>query len=156
MLRRHPVRQFIYPAGDSQVVWVKWRTPGTPQTVPITISVRRAYTAQDTFTAKIVDLNEKVPPDPLATDTNPGYSVPSLPDAPQKRTANWGVWRCYWVPVWDWCDHDDGGHWVDNGYWEYDYTGYSASITGSMSLMPDDLVPTASGKNMKSGCAGRI
>lgn len=151
MGRTYRIRDIVIPAGDSQVVWVKWRTPGTPQTVPITVSVRRAYTAQDTFTAKIVDLNEKIPPDPLATDTNPGYSIPSLPDNPQKRTANWGVWSCYWVPVWDWCDHEDGGHWVDNGYWEYDYTGYSASISGSMSLMPDDLVPTASGKNMKSG-----
>ena len=31
------------------------------------------------------------------------------------------------------------------------YTGYSASISGVMSLMPDDIVPTASGKSMKSG-----
>ena len=40
---------------------------------------------------------------------------------------------------------------VDEGYWEYEYTGYSASISGEMSLMPDDIVPTASGKTMKSG-----
>lgn len=33
----------------------------------------------------------------------------------------------------------------------YEYTGYSASISGEMSLMPDDIVPTASGKTMKSG-----
>lgn len=46
---------------------------------------------------------------------------------------------------------EDGGHWVDEGYWEYEYTGYSASISGEMSLMPDDIVPTASGKTMKSG-----
>lgn len=76
-------------------------------------------------------------PDPVATDTNPGYTVPSLPNETQKLTANWGVWSCYWVPVWVWCDHgEDGGHWVDEGYWEYEYTGYSASISGVMSLMP--------------------
>ena len=78
--------------------------------------------------------------------------MPSLPNETQKLTANWGVWSCYWVPVWVWCDHgEDGGHWVDEGYWEYEYTGYSASISGVMSLMPDDIVPTASGKSMKSG-----
>ena len=55
---------------------------------------------RDTFVAKIVDLNEHIPPDPVATDTNPGYSVPSLPNETQKLTANWGVWSCYWVPVW--------------------------------------------------------
>ena len=102
--------------------------------------------------AKIVDLNEHIPPDPVATDTNPSYTLPSLPSETQKLTANWGVWSCYWVPVWVWCDHgEDGGHWVDEGYWEYEYTGYSASISGVMSLMPDDIVPTASGKAMKSG-----
>lgn len=97
-------------------------------------------------------MNENPPPDPLATDTNPAYTVPSLPNQSQKLTANWGVWSCYWVPVWEWCDHgDDEGHWVDNGYWEYEYNGYSASISGSMTLMPDDIVPTAEGKDMKSG-----
>ena len=146
------VNDIVIPAGDSQVVWVKWHTPSTPQTVTITVSVSGAYTAQDTFVAKIVDLNEHIPPDPVATDTNPGYSVPPLPSETQKLTANWGVWSCYWVPVWVWCDHgEDGGHWVDEGYWEYEYTGYSASISGEMSLMPDDIVPTASGKTMKSG-----
>ena len=145
------VNDIVIPAGDSQVVWIKWHTPSTPQSVTITVSVSGAYTAQDTFVAEIVDLNEHIPPDPTATDTNPNYTVPSLPNEPQKLTANWGVWSCYWVPVWVWCDHDDWGHWVDEGYWEYEYTGYSASISGVMSLMPDDIVPTASGKSMKSG-----
>lgn len=89
------VNDIVIPAGDSQVVWVKWHTPSTPQTVTITVSVSGAYTAQDTFVAKIVDLNEHIPPDPVATDTNPGYSVPPLPNETQKLTANWGVWSCY-------------------------------------------------------------
>lgn len=134
------------------MIWVKWHTPSTPQTMTINVSVSGAYTAKDSFVAKIVDLNELIPPDPLATDTSPGYTVPALPSNPQKTTANWGVWSCYWVPVWVWCDHgDDGGHWVDEGYWEFEYTGYSASLSGSMTLMPDDIVPTAAGKKMKSG-----
>lgn len=146
------VRNIVIPAGDSQVVWVKWHTPNTPQKLTITVSVSGAYTAQDTFVAEIVNLNEKIPPDPLATDTNPGYSIPPLPSHPQKLTANWGVWSCYWVPVWEWCDHgEDDGHWVDRGYWEFEYTGYSASLSGTMTLSPDDMVPTANGKNMKSG-----
>jgi hypothetical protein len=63
-----------------------------------------------------------------------------------------------WHSDWNWySDGQGGGHWeddgewVDEGDWEYDYTAYSASITGRMSLLPDDIVPTASGKNMKSG-----
>ena len=86
------------------------------------MTLSRGFTAQDTFVAKIVDLNEKIPPDPLATDVNPGYSVPSLPVNPQKLSASWGVWSCYWVPDWQWCSHgEDDGHWVDRGDWEYDY-----------------------------------
>ena len=65
------VNNVVIPAGDSQVVWVTWHTPTTPQTVTITVSVSGAYTAQDTFVAEIVDLNEHIPPDPVATDTNP-------------------------------------------------------------------------------------
>lgn len=152
MGRSYTVRNIVIPANDSQLVWVKWHTPDTPQTITITVSLSRGFTAQDTFVAKIVDLNEKIPPDPLATDINPGYSVPALPVNPQKLSANWGVWSCYWVPDWQWCSHgEDDGHWVDRGDWEYDYTGYSASITGAMALMPDDIVPTANGKDMKSG-----
>ena len=150
------VNNIVIPGGDSQVVWVKWHTPASPQRMNIQVSVSGAYTAKTDFTASIVDLNELIPPDPLATDTYPGYAVPPLPSHPQKTTAHWGVWSCYWVPVWVWCDHSTeenpgAGHWVDEGYWEFDYTGYSASITGSMSLMPDDIVPTAQGKRMKSG-----
>ncbi len=152
MGRTYRVNDIVIPGGDSQVVWVKWHTPITPQTITISVSVKRATTVKDSLTAEIVDLNENPPPDPLATDTNPAYTVPSLPNQSQKLTANWGVWSCYWVPVWEWCDHgDDEGHWVDNGYWEYEYNGYSASISGSMTLMPDDIVPTAEGKDMKSG-----
>lgn len=154
--RTYTVNNIVIPGGDSQVVWVKWKTPATPQTMTIQVSVSGAYAAQDSFKAKIVDLNEKIPPDPLATDTSPGYTLPPLPSHAQKSTANWGVWNCYWVPVWVWCDHSteedpDAGHWVDEGYWEFEYTGYSASLSGTMSLMPDDIVPTANGKNMRSG-----
>lgn len=170
----YTVRNIVIPEDDSQLVWVKWHTPSTPQTITITVSVSSGFTAEDTFVAKIVDLNENIPPDPLATDTYPGYSIPSLPVNSQKQTANWGVWSCEWEADWQWhsdwkwhsgshsssCPVDcsrshghweDEGEWVDEGDWEYDYTGYSASLSGSMSLLPDDIVPTASGKNMKSG-----
>lgn len=174
MGRSYTVRNIVIPENESQLVWVKWHTPSTPQSITITVTLDSGFTAQDSFTAKIVDLNEHIPPDPTATDTNPGYAVPPLPNPTQKLTANWGVWSCYWVPDWQWhsnwqwhsrgcsssCPDDcsgghgywqDDGEWVDEGDWEYEYTGYSASISGVMSLLPDDIVPTASGKSMKSG-----
>ena len=142
----YQVNNIVIPEDDSQVVWVKWHTPGTPQDVSITVSVSGATTAQTSFTARIVDLNEKIPPDPLATDTYPGYSPPALPVNSQKLTANWGVWSCYWKEKWVWhadwkwhsdwqwnpspCDSlcppgcpgdhgdwEDEGEWVDEGQW---------------------------------------
>lgn len=106
--RSYRVNNIVIPGGDSQVVWVKWHAPSTPQLMNIQVSVSGAYTANTDFTAKIVVLDELIPPDPLATDTNPGYSIPPLPSNPQKTTANWGIWICYWVSVWVWCDHARG------------------------------------------------
>jgi len=170
----YKVENIVIPKDDSQVVWVKWHTPATPQSVTISVSVTRAATAQDSLTVNIVDLNEKLPPDPYATDTYPGYTVPSLPSNSQKLAASWSVWSCKWVANWKWhadwkwepeecgsscpaeCpgghgDWEDKGEWVDEGKWVYESTDYSASITGTMTLMPDDIVLTASGKDMKSG-----
>lgn len=38
---------------DSQVVWVKWHTPDTPQTITITVSLSKGYTVKDTFVANL-------------------------------------------------------------------------------------------------------
>lgn len=160
----YTVNNIVIPPGESQVVWAKWHTPSSPQTISIRASVSGAYTAQDTFIAEIIDLSGNDPPDPKAADTNTSYTVPSIPVNIQKNHAAWGIWSCHWEPDWIWesdwdwvSDGEGGGHWVDNGEWddfgdwEYDYTGYSAELSGSMSIMPDDIVPTAEGKNMKSG-----
>ncbi len=163
--RNYNVSNIVIPENNSQIVWVKWRTPLTPQTIEIDVSVSGAYRANDTLIAKIVDLNENIPPDPTATDTAPnGYSIPSLPNNPQKLSSSWGIWSSYWQPNWVWrsdwnwvSDGQGGGHWeddgeyVDRGWWEYTLTSYRASLTADKSVTPDDKVPTASGKDMKSG-----
>ena len=170
----YTVNDIVMPAGGSQVVWAKWHTPMEPTTLTIQVSVDGASTAKTSFIARIVSLEENLPPDPLATDTNPHFSTPSLPSNPQKTSASWSVWSAKWHANWEWesdWDWEDGshgsdcaadctsshGHWVDNGEWVdngwYDFTStaYSASLTGSMEIHPDDIVPTAQGDNMKSG-----
>ena len=37
----------------------------------------------------------------------------------------------------------------DHGWWEFDYNGYSASLTASMRITPDSLSPTATAATMK-------
>lgn len=170
----YTVNDIVMPAGGSQVVWAKWHTPTEPTTLTIQVSVHGASTARTSFVAEIVSLGENLPPDPLATDTNPHFSLPALPSNPQKTSASWSVWGASWHTNWEWesdwdwepescgssCPEDcsgghgrwvDNGGWVDNGWYDFTATSYYASLTGSMEIHPDDTVPTAHGDNMKSG-----
>lgn len=170
----YTVNDIVMPAGGSQVVWAKWHTPLEPTTLTIQVSVSGASTAKTSFVARIISLEENLPPDPLATDTNPHFSLSSLPSNPQKTSASWSVWSAKWHANWEWesnwkwessshssdCSDDcstnhghwvDKGKWVDNGWYDFTSTSYSASLTGSMEIHPDDIVPTAQCDNMKSG-----
>lgn len=162
--RSYRVNNVYYPNGDSQLVWVRWTTPSTPQTMTINVSVTGGGSpSKGTITAKIVDLSQNDPPNPTANDRNDSYTTPTIPNNTQKTSASWGGWSPWWheywvwISDWNWCDHGEWGHWVDNGWWEdhgwweFDWNYYSASLTASVSIKPDDKVPTASGKNMKSG-----
>jgi hypothetical protein len=97
--------------------------------------------------------------------------MPNIPSNAQVTSNSWGVWNAIWIPNWVW--HEDwhwvkdsslptGGHWKDNGKyvdegsWKYTYTGYHASLSSSMSLLPDDKVPSALGKQMGSGYGVKI
>lgn len=163
--RTYTVGNVYYPEGDSQLAWVRWTTPATPQTMTIHVSVTGGgRTSEGTITANIVDLSGKDPPNPVADDRNDSYSRLSVPSNPQTTSSSWGVWRpkwhanWIWQSDWKWCSDGkggghwhDNGHWVDRGWWDFDYNSYSASLSASMSITPDAKVPTASGKAMKSG-----
>jgi hypothetical protein len=163
--RTYMVGNIYYPDGDSQLAWVRWTTPSTPQTMTIYVSVTGGgRTSEGTITANIVDLSGKGPPNPVADDRNDSYSRSSVPSNPQTTSASWGVWRSKWHANWIWQSDwnwysdgkggghwDDDGKWVDKGWWDFDYNSYSASLSASMRITPDAKVPTASGKTMKSG-----
>ncbi|WOC32117.1 MULTISPECIES: hypothetical protein [Caproicibacterium] len=159
------VSNVYYPEGDSQIAWIRWTTPSTPQTMTIPVTVSGGgSTRSATITAKIVDLSGNDPPNPIADDRNDSYSTPSVPSKAQKTSASWSVWRPWWKAYWVWHsdwnwygDGNGGGHWeddgewVDEGWWEFDLDQYRASLSASMKIQPDEKSPTASGKTMKSG-----
>ncbi len=172
----YTVGNVVFPEGSSQLVWVKWHTPKTKQTVKIHIVVEGDASASMTdITANIVDLDENPPPDPTADDRNDGFRAVSVPSKPQRTSASWSVWRAVWIPNWvwvsdwqwisdwEWVDDDNGGYWEDYGYWhdcgewedqgewEFNSDFYSVSMAAAMSIKPDDKNPTAVGKTMKSG-----
>lgn len=148
----YTVSNVYYPEGDSQLVWVRWRTPSTPQTMTIHVSVSGGGSAsQSTITTRIVDLSRNDPPNPVADDRNDSYTAVAVPNKAQKTSASWGVWRPWWHAYWVWHGTDEDGYWCDHGWWEFDWLSYSASLSAAMSVVPDVKAPTAHGKNMKSG-----
>jgi len=148
----YTVSGVYYPEGDSQLVWVRWTTPSTPQTMTIHVSVSGGGSAsQGTITAKIMDISGNDPPNPVADDRNDSYSGASVPNNAQKTYASWGVWRPWWHSYRVWHGTEEDGYWCDHGWWEFDWIAYTASLSASMSVVPDARNPTASGKTMKSG-----
>jgi len=172
----YTINSIVIPEGDSQLVWAKWTTPATEQTMVITVSATMGYLSTNIITAKIVDLAQNPPPDPKATDRNDGFSTPALPNNAQKLTASWSVWWAQWHPFWvwieNWVTYDDSwsetdadgntssgggsysvdeGWWEDHGWWDFFTDDYTASLVAASTITPDEKVPTAVGKLMKSG-----
>lgn len=151
--KTYTVNNVYYPDGDSQLVWVRWTTPSTPQAMTIRVSVSgRGKVSQNTITANIVDLSGKDPPNPVADDRNSSYTQAGIPTNAQAVSASWGIWTPKWHADWVWYSTGSGkGYWHDHGWWDFDYNSYRASLIASMNIMPDAKVPTALGKTMKSG-----
>jgi hypothetical protein len=157
----------VIPKGESQLVWVKWHTPRTPQTVTIRVTSSKGSLSAGTITAKVENLVGHEPPDPTATDRNDSFQTPDVPEKAASASRSWNVWSAKWHQNWKWHEHwvwnsdrkrwEDNGWWVkDGGYWIYTSTEYRAVLSSSMRLLPDDKDPTAKGKLMKSGYGVKI
>ena len=147
------VGNVYYPDGDSQLAWIKWKTPAAEQTMTIHVTVSGpGSTAKTTINCKIIDLDKNPPPNPVADDRNDSFRPAAVPQRAVKSSASWSVWRPWWQEYWVWhSTGDDDGYWCDHGWYEFDLDRYNASLSTSMSIKCDDKNPTASGRTMKSG-----
>ena len=163
------VGNVFYPEGDSQLVWVKWHTPSTKQSMDIQVTVSGCgSSSKSTIHVKIVDLDKKTPPNPVADDRNDAFSYTSVPGRAEKTRADWSVWRPWWKEYWvdeghwssySWTDSKGKTHtsstwnanWVDRGWWEYNLDRYYATFSADMKIQCDSKNPTANGDTMKSG-----
>lgn len=82
--RDYHVDNVYYPEGDSQLAWVRWTTPDTPQDMVITVRVSGPGNAQGTINCKIVGLDQNPPPNPVADDRNDSFTPSSIPSREQK------------------------------------------------------------------------
>lgn len=149
----------VMPPGGSQLAWIKWHTPNTPRTVNITASISgggdQAYFVDESSqTVSIVDMNQNIPPDPVAKDPLTGkavqkpksYKIPNaLPVRAEKVASTWGEYWAWWQSVWVWVsDGEGGGSWEDHGYWVFEWDSYSATLSiQKYQIVPDQKVPTA-------------
>lgn len=147
------VGNVYYPSGDSQLAWIKWKTPATEQTMTIHVTVSGpGSTTKTTINCKIVDLDKNPPPNPVADDRNDSFQSTAVPSRVVKNSASWSVWEPWWQEYWvRHGNKEDGYWWCDHGWWEFDLNRYSASLSASMSIKCDDKNPTDSGRTMKSG-----
>lgn len=163
------VGNVFYPNGDSQIAWVKWRTPSTKLKMDIQVTVNGpGSTLKATIHVKIVDLDKNPPPNPVAADSNDSFTYASIPARAKTTTADWSVWRPWWKEHWvdeghlesySWTDSKGKSHssstwvanWVDRGWWEFDLNQYYATFSADMSIRCDSKNPTANGRTMKSG-----
>jgi hypothetical protein len=149
--RDYHVDNVYYPEGDSQLAWVRWTTPDTPQDMVITVRVSGPGNAHGTINCKIVDLDQNPPPNPVADDRNDSFTPSSIPSREQKTSNYWTIWRPWWYEYWVWHGDDEDGYWCDHGWWEFDLDRYSASLSATMRITPDNKNPTAGSRSMKSG-----
>ncbi|WP_042196331.1 hypothetical protein [Paenibacillus camerounensis] len=160
----YSVTNIVIPDGDSQIVWVKWRTPGKPQNVKIQITASDGWLSENQITASIMDLDQNPPPDPKATDRNSSFHLLDIPAYSAKTATSWGIWSADWHEYWVWISNwqwigdgkgggywTDYGYWKDNGWWDYTRTGYTASLLAQHTVALDSKAPVDSSQSMKSG-----
>jgi len=163
------VGNVFYPSGDSQLAWVKWRTPSEPKNMTIQVTVSGpGNTSKSTIRVKIIDLDKNPPPNPVADDRNDEFRFSSVPARQEMTRADWSIWRPWWFAYWvdeghwerdSWTDSEGHSHsssywvsnWVDRGWWEFNLDQYYATFSSNMSIKCDSKNPTANGKTMKSG-----
>ncbi|MGL5717253.1 MAG: hypothetical protein ACRCX2_29850 [Paraclostridium sp.] len=148
--KKHTVDNIVIPENSNQLVWIKWKTPSTPQVVDIKVSIENANISSANIKANVVELKEITPPDPTADDKNDRFKMPYLPNRPTVQSTSWHKWSSVWeedlrwiVTGYDPVTNAEYGHWYDFGDWKYTKTTYSASLSASMNLIPDKHNPTS-------------
>ena len=148
----YTIPNIYIPSGSEQLIWVKWKTPSTPQTLTVTATSNRGllYNQQNTgvanryvnsilATVEIYEIpGENEPPGPTLSDTatSIGYSERDARDVKRALLAN-PNYRSSWF-VWD-CRYD-----ADEGVMKYEKITYTAQIRNTRAqISPDRRNPTS-------------
>lgn len=105
---RSYTRSYICPSNQSQLVWVKWRTPSTPQEIEINVTEKTGNTTETVAIvhAKIVDISGEEPPNPVYDGPGIGagqyikdFKAPEPLDWGSQTETQWSQWTAEFVPL---------------------------------------------------------
>ncbi len=159
--KTYSVNNIVIPEGESQVVWIKWRTPIEEGQVEINVSSNKGRLSTNHIIADIKDLNLNPPPNPTARDRNDKFEYAEIPSNDIVDKANWSVWYAVWHE--NWVKKHSGCHskkeggtchhyvWVDEGWYDFFTDNYHANLKTKSSMYANKRVPTATEYTMKSG-----
>lgn len=136
-------RQFVCPAGEAQLIWIRWHTPDTPQVVTMTANCDEIPSLNKRLIASVTELTENEPPDPTYYDRDDDFSLKETPDYGNHTETTWDEWYSYWHPnLVTYYDKDNKPYQVDEGWWYFEYTSYYADLSVDYALLPDDRCQT--------------
>lgn len=169
------VTKVVYmPAGEEQLVWIKWKTPGEMCNIDCKVNVSgndgARINGKRNFTERISigKLIESTPPDTFIKDPSTGKPVrkpvefehiepleflKSI-DAPIKFKNSWSIWRPSWHENIVYYPVGDGTYQpVDEGWYIFTKKHFNAKMEPETILKAHSTCPTPlkEGKQMKSG-----
>lgn len=129
-------KELVIPASESNLIWFKWHTPTTPQSINATYTIHTdSGDIVSSATYNIEQLEETTPPNPLGTDTQSTSFQYQSPTNTSTSSRSWTEWT-----------------YENNAFQENSYT---ATLYSTLSVTADTNNPTAyisnSLLNMKSG-----
>lgn len=140
-------KSFVCPSGGSQLVWVRWHTPETPQDITIEVSGPGTYT---TLPVSIVKLPDKEPPNPIydgpgvnAGQYQPGFRLEDLPEWGSQTSTTWREWYAIWHPEIIIPMPPPALPIIIPGYWSFSILEYGANLNVKYDLIPSAYNPTA-------------
>lgn len=134
-------RQYICPAGGTQLIWIRWHTPKEPQQMTLTANYPGGTV---NLNVNIVKLEEKTPPDPTYYDRNDGFTPAAVPNYGNCRETTWNEWFARWIANTAEPDSETGKPAEPSGRWEFYQVSYFASlVVHKFKLLPDSRCKTA-------------
>ena len=131
-------KEFVCPAKESQLVWVKWHTPSEPGTYKVKATV---LGKEHTVYASVVEYSENIPPHTKYEDKKPDnwYLDTGFHHRHKSNmSATWGFWEAYM-----------GGS-KKYPRWEYRWVQSTVNLAVKTHVKPDSRVKTAIQKSLES------